>query len=378
MTAEQIARTAVIRHRIHAQQLDREPAARPVTDVAVLDLGVQDTGRDAASWALANRGVPLAGPSQLETSDDVALVWSLRGAPHYYRRAELTDVLVAVSPFSEADAAKRVFDASRPLTAAGISTLDGLAEIAGELRRTVTRPMGKGEVSAAIARRLDPPYLRECRVCQAVHAYENPFRLSALYAGLELQPGTSPPVLQRIPGWPRRRPGPAADPAQAPPHLQVIRCYLQLFGPSAAADVAGFLDAPVKVVKQHWPDDAEPVEVGGASAGRLGGLADVAPRGLVRLLGPFDLFLQGRDRTLLVPEAKHRQALWPAIGRPGAVLVADEIIGTWRPRASGTTLTVLVEPWREPSRSVRSRIMEQAERLAAHRGVRLKAVDGVG
>ena len=65
----------------------------------------------------------------------------------------------------------------------------------------------------------------------------------------------------------------------------------------------------------------------------------------VRLLGPFDLFLQAKDRPLLVADPRPVKTLWPTLGRPGAVLVDGEIAGTWRPRKSGRTLTVRVEPW---------------------------------
>lgn len=91
-------RHEALARRLAAQQLNRATdPARPPTDAAVLDLGVQDTGRDGASWALANRGVPLAGPADLEGSDELALVWSLRGAPHCYRRVDLRGVLDATS-----------------------------------------------------------------------------------------------------------------------------------------------------------------------------------------------------------------------------------------------------------------------------------------
>ena len=84
------------------------------------------------------------------------------------------------------------------------------------MRHVVTRPLVKGEVSTQLTARLDPPYLRYCGACKATHSWEVPFRIGALYAGLELEPGTSPPVLRRIPGWPRRAPGPAPDPMAAP------------------------------------------------------------------------------------------------------------------------------------------------------------------
>jgi hypothetical protein len=86
-------RSEILAHRIHAQQLDRAPAPdgaaqqseapRSITDAAVFDFGVQDTGRDGASWALANRGVPVRNAAELESSPDVALTWTLRAAPHY-------------------------------------------------------------------------------------------------------------------------------------------------------------------------------------------------------------------------------------------------------------------------------------------------------
>ena len=88
-----VNRSEVLAHRIHVQQLDRAEAGRQITDAAVFDFGVQDTGRDGASWALANRGVPIRDSAELEASPDVALVWALRAAPHYYRRSDLAQIL---------------------------------------------------------------------------------------------------------------------------------------------------------------------------------------------------------------------------------------------------------------------------------------------
>ena len=348
---------------------------RGSTDAAIFDLGVQDTGRDGASWALVNRGVPLETPGELEESDDVGLVWTLRASPHYYRRGDLFEVMVATSPLSEADAVKRVVGAGKPLQAAGISTLEGLGEVAGQMRRIVNRPLGKGEVSTRLTGVLSAPYLRECRPCQAVHSWEVPFRIGALYGGLELEPGTSPPVLRRIPNWPRREAGPAADPLRAPPRLQPIRRYLELQGPTRPNDVAAFLDAPVTVIKKAWPADARVVRVAGEERWLIGETQSPADPDLVRLLGPYDLLLQARDREVLVPDRTRHKALWPVIGRPGAVLVGTDLVGVWRPRASGRSLKILVEPWTKISPRVRTRIEEQAERLAAHRGVELTGLE---
>ncbi|MGR7024717.1 winged helix DNA-binding domain-containing protein [Geodermatophilus sp. URMC 62] len=351
----------VLAHRVAAQQLDRD--AGTVADTAVLDLGVQDTGPDGGLWALAVRGV-VPGPGELAT------VWTVRGAPHLYRRADLPGVAAATAPFSEADAATRVFDAARPLRAAGIPVLTALDRIADRMRDIVTTPMVKGAVSRALSDAMEEPYNRSCRPCGAVHLYEQPFRLAALRAGLELEPGTSPPVLRPIPGF--------APAESVPARLDVVRGYLRLLGPATPQHVAGYLDAPVQDVRAHWPDDVVAVEVDGqrrwlpaADADRLGS----PPPAVTRLLGPFDLFLQGRDRETLVADPARRKALWPTLGRPGAVLHHGELVGLWRPRKAGSSLTVAVEPWVPFSPAVRAAVEEQAERLAGFRGVPLKDVD---
>ena len=66
-----------------------------------------------------------------------------------------------------------------------------------------------------------------------------------------------------------------------------------------------------------------------------------------------------------MPDATRRKQLWVVLGRPGAVLMGSEIVGTWRPRASGSRLSVLVEAW---SPVPEAAVAEQAERLADYRG----------
>ncbi|NUR08259.1 MAG: winged helix DNA-binding domain-containing protein [Nocardioidaceae bacterium] len=349
-----VTRDQVLRFRVHAQQLDRS-GSHP--DAAALDVGVQDTGPDGAAWALAIRGTAV-------DPDALFRAWTFRGAPHAYRRSEAAQVAAATAPWSDTDAAKRVFDASKPLTAAGIPVTEALDRIAGEMRDIVRSPTVKGELSTRLTERLDPPYLRWCRPCNATHAYEQPFRLAALRAGLELEPGTSPPVLRRLPRWR----GPAK---QVPAHLDPVRAVLRLLGPSTPKHVAGYLDAPVKEVAGRWPEDTAPVDVDGTAAevlaDDLDGLTG-ADASTTRLLGPFDLFLQGRDRDLVVPDEAARKDLWRTLGRPGGVLAGHEVVGSWRPRASGARLRIALTLWHDRDRP--AGLDDEAERLAAHRGVR--------
>jgi Winged helix DNA-binding domain len=147
---------------VRAQQLDRD--ALELNDAAILDIGVQDTGPDGAGWALSNRGVDVSDLSGRE----LVKVWTIRGAPHVYRREDLPSVAAAVEPFSDADAGKRIFDAAKPLKGAGISNLEALDAVAAAMRSMVTRPMGKCEVSTQLTALMDPPYLRFCRPCNTI------------------------------------------------------------------------------------------------------------------------------------------------------------------------------------------------------------------
>ena len=358
-----VDRHQVMNYRVVAQQLDRAQGA--LGDTAVLDIGVQHTGTDGAKWALAARGVDVTALSDRE----LILLWTVRGAPHLYRRADVGKVAAAVEPFSEADAGKRIYTASKPLRAAGIDNLTALDEVAARMRAIVTKPTAKGDLSGRLSTVMSEPYLRFCQPCNATHVYEMPFRLAAVRAGLELQLDTSPPVLQRIPGFKK---------ATAAGGFDLIRAYLHLLGPATAKQVADYLDAPLKDVKARWPDDVIEVMVDGEARSLLAAdeqALECADAKAIRLLGPFDLFLQARDRATLVADTAQAKQLWLTLGRPGAVLVDGELVGTWRPRQSGKTLRVAVEPWQKLSDATRKAVTEQAERLAAYRAVSLTGVE---
>jgi hypothetical protein len=212
-----LTREQVIGHRIAAQQLDREPAPRrAATDAAILDLGVQDSGRDGASWALVNRGVPIASADALSGADDLGLVWSLRVSPHYYRRGELVDVMTAVSPFDDVDAGRRMVGAAKPVAALGIEPREAIAVVARAMRRLVTDPMVKGDLSTALTAELPDAYGIECRPCRATHVPESLFRIAAVFGGLEIEPATSTGRGRRRPiGHPGAPPGHPRSPAAA-------------------------------------------------------------------------------------------------------------------------------------------------------------------
>jgi len=366
-----VTRTQVLRYRVHAQQLDRALRKDRRPDAAsILDLGVQDTGPDGALWALALRGVPVTAH---DWPRELALAWTVRASPHAYRRSDLPAVEKALRPYSEADAAKRVLNASAPLAQAGIPVLEALAVVSRTMRDVVGKPIVKGELSTRMTAEMTEPYLRWCPGCHDTHMYEMPFRLATLHAGLELEPGTSPPVIRRIPRWPAGQVGNLERSDDADDgRVDLLRGLLHLLGPLTPKQAAAYLDSPVREVQARWPSDAVEVDVAGTRAGMLdadvAALEDPPHEPLVRLLGPYDLFLQGHDRALVVPDKTRHKALWQSIGRPGAVLADGEIVGTWRPRAKGKQLALELDEWVPWTSRTKAAVGVEHERLAQFRG----------
>jgi len=295
---------------VRAQQLDRESGA--AADTAVLDIGVQDTGPTAAGgrWrCAASRSASWPSGS-----------WPRCGRPGRGRTVPAGDLpqwRPPSRPFHEPR--RQAESTTRParLRAAGIGSLEALDAVAAAMRAVVTEPAAKGPCPR-VADLMDAPYLRFCRSCDATHLYEMPFRLAALRAGLELRPGTSPPVLERNRrlrnGRRRGRGG-----------TTWIRAYLRLLGPASPKTSAGYLDAPVREVKARWPADAVEVSVDGTPAwvagrGRRPAWPTRAPAANP-LLGRFDLFLQGQGPgRWWLPEPPAGERRVPVLGAAGAVL----------------------------------------------------------
>ena len=85
------------------------------------------------------------------------------------------------------------------------------------------------------------------------------------------------------------------------------------------------------------------------------------PAAAARLLPSGDAYylLQGVDRELLVPDAVHRSELWTSRVWPGAVLVAGEVVGTWRRAQARLT----IESWRRLSQAERDAVEAEARSL---------------
>lgn len=371
----QVTREQVLAFRVTAQGLLRNTGT--VDELAVLDLGVQQAmGHPAALAFLARlpEGAdvrPAIGPGE-----ELALAWTLRGAPHVHRRRDLDALAVALAPLSEADATGRLNETGPSIERKGLPALQQYETAVRELRAVVTRPTAKGAVSTEVSRRIPAAMRRDCRACKAQHISDSAMRASFLGAGLELDPDTSPPLL--LPRPKAKRPKRADPDALA----ALARRYLALLGPAGVGDFAGYLDARRADVAKLWPDELDTVSVDGRSlqigADDLDKLRSARTPELVRLLGPFDPFLQAGDRTLLVPDKSLHKALWPVLGRPGVLLVDGEVVGVWRSKATKTRLTLTVEAFVPVSKPVWAQVEAEAVRVGAARGIENVAVTKKG
>jgi hypothetical protein len=180
-------------------------------------------------------------------------------------------------------------------------------------------------------------------------------------------------------------PAPDVDPAEA--RLELVRRFLHVFGPTTGS---AFLEwAGIRPVKGWAPFDAlatsliaarTPVGEGWMLASDEPQLrSPAAPPAAARLLPSGDAYylLQGAQRELLVPEPDRRNMLWTSRVWPGAVLVAGEIVGTWRRAQEKLT----IQAWRRLTRAEHGAVEAEAQSLplpGLEREIAVSWDDGTG
>ena len=162
-------------------------------------------------------------------------------------------------------------------------------------------------------------------------------------------------------------PRPEIDPLEA--RRELARRYLHVYGPTtpqAFARWAGIGAAEARVAFDSLSGSLAPVltPIGDAwilASDEPAFREPAGPSAVVRLLPSGDAYwlLQGADRELLVPDARRRGELWTPRVWPGAVLVAGEIVGTWR-RAQAK---LDIQPWRRLSLAERDAVESEAQSL---------------
>ena len=361
-----VEREQALAYRIAAQGLHRTEA--DLARLAVFDLGVQSAQRDTAAIALAAR---FDGELTVESFVDdsrFVLAWTHRGAPHFHRAADIPSVTRALIPLDETDAMARMLWQRKQVEAAGMSAADGLFTAARAIRDVVDKPMTKGAVSTAVTKIIPAGLSYWCRGCQATHILEQVMRLAAIHGGARLEAGINPATLAPLEGRGRMRtkPDPAAGTA-------VVSAYLHLHGPARPVEAAGFVGTTTATAEAMWPSEPAEVSVDRRKAflpeADLDLLLNPPEPNLVRLLPPWDPFLQSRDRALLVPDKARQKEVWKILGNPGALLADGEVAGTWRTKGSGRKrLEFTITVFDALPAAARKAAEAEAERVAKVRG----------
>lgn len=347
-------RAQVLAYRYAVQGLDRR--AREPSELAVLDLGVQDSPAGGARQSLRAR---------LETVEPLdqrfTLAWTLRGAPHLHRLADLPRLASELRPISDADVLARMPGmATRSAEEPPLVSFDRAIR---SMREHSRAPTDKSALSTAVSGDL-PELSTWCRSCGATHIFYSVFLHSALPAGIRLdRVGTRVRILPLTP-WQRPKRSDIAS---------LIHRSLHLLGPASISDTAAFLGTSRAALLDAWPNDLVEVTVEGKRAwvpeADLPRLKDSpAPKG-VRLLPTSDPYLQHRDRALTVPDPIQRKAIWRALGSPGALLVDGEVAGFWRTAKTGKTLRITLTSFGDLPVKLREAVEAEAQGIAEERGV---------
>lgn len=370
-TVPDVSRADVLAHRIRAHQLDRS-GPTDARDLAIIDLGVQDTPAGSAAQSLAARlpataehATGAGDRADVDTTDGRrwSSVWGVRGAPHVHRRGDLRALAAALWPVDADDAAARLAGAGTDLRKQGADALEIVALTAAAYAEVVTDEMSKGEASTALTERVPDVAVSWCRSCEAHHLSDQLMRVAALPGGVRLVPG-GPATVAPIPRWP-------GIPTERTGLGGLIRAYLALNGPTPRGDVAAYVGTTQSALADAWPDDVEVVTVDGRKAvvlsATLDSLADAPAPRVTRLLPRGDPWLLARDRALTVPKREDQKVLWPMLGHPGAVLVDGEIVGAWRTKTTAKRLDLTVTPFTSIPTGRRAEVEAEAQRIAATR-----------
>jgi Winged helix DNA-binding domain len=162
-------------------------------------------------------------------------------------------------------------------------------------------------------------------------------------------------------------PQPEIEPHEA--RRELARRYLHVFGPATpeafaawAGVAAGEAAATFEALRASLTAVRTPTgEAWILARDEHGFRESPGPEAPARLLASGDTYFLhwGAGRELLVPDAAQRAELWTSRVWPGAVLVAGEIVGTWR-RAQAD---LSVRSWRRLTRAERDAVEAEARSL---------------
>jgi hypothetical protein len=386
-TAAEARTSDVVAFRLRAHHLtDRQPAD-DLHEVAGA-CGIQNSPPGSALLALHARveDVTQDRMDRIEGEEKSLLQsWCMRGSPFYFPTVDAPVFTTGVLPTTETARLHLILGIDHALNELGMGldeAVDLTAEEIGAVlskRQLAINELGE-ELAERIAGKLTPAQRKTWRA-PGPYAANQPLgeavvhfciRILTLRGIVCIAPRTAnkaPFVL--LEDW-LGHPVPQVDPAHA--RATLLRRYLHCYGPSTRKDFAAWVGVRAGDVDPWWTmldDELTPVEFNGNRTWILSDDLDALQsppeaRG-VRLLPPRDPYTQMRDRETIV-DKKHHREVWKTVGEPGAVLADGAIVGTWRPRKRGRTLTLTVTTFRSLGTELRKQLHEDADHVARLRG----------
>jgi len=356
----------ILAFRLAGHHLDRRLRGAGAMAAAAGACGIQASTPGGPALALAARveGVtPDAVDRALE--DELVRLWSIRGSTQIVPAEDRAVFSVGVRP-SDDEGWRGVVSGIAPrLERLGWTPADAVAITAQEAKAALADgPLTFVDLHAALRERMPEDLLPWCRGCQSHHVWSTQLRAVGLL-GEVVFTGTPDEgrVLVRV-----DPPDADAEAARA----ELVRRFLRCFGPAKHgpfAAWAGISNAQAKTSFGLIADELEPVEsLGSILAEDRPRLDDPPAAEGVRVLPPDDPYLAQRDRELLVPDAAVRKRLFPAIARPGTVLVDGRLAALWRARKQGKRLKIAVDPVGTVRKRARGDVEAAMAEVAPFRG----------
>jgi hypothetical protein len=354
-------REQVLAHRVAAHNLhERLPAGSEAEAASVI--GLQDFPPGMAAPALAAR----VADADL---DRLVIVYTFRGAAVAVPRADVAVFTVGLAPPDEAAARTLVGTAVDTLDPAGVTALDALDRVSDAVADALADgPLERDDFHQALRERLPDELLWWCRGCQSHHVHPSLWRATGIRGVLAVAERRGRVTVF---GAPPKARGVKKAPAE------LTRRFLHAYGPATHSDLAawaGIAPSHARALLDGIAGEVEEVDFDGRGALILAAdsaaFASPPSASGVRLLPPFDPYLDQRDRATLWPDPAIRKRARSGIGAPGALLVDGEVAGLWRPEKKGKRLVVAVEPLSKAARRAGDAIEAEAQVLAPHRGAK--------
>lgn len=392
---ETAARDEVIAFRLASHHLDSRLAGRDLLEAAGA-CGIQNSPPGSGLTALHARVEGLS-RAMLDSavSEDRTLLqsWCMRGAPFYFPTSDLDAFTLGVLPSTEKSLRHFVLGVERSVDDLGLELGDLVTEAEGAIRgilrgRAMTISELGEELAAAMADSLttgqqkiwnrEGPLAKNQSLGEGVvHFCVRILTLRQIVCFAPRAGNTAPFVL--VDEWldeaKRARRSDLDQSTIDAARADLLRRYLHCYGPSTRADFAAWLGIRSTEATPWW--DLLEGELTGVRFGRktwmlgddLAALRSARmPRG-VRLLPPRDPYTQARDRETIV-DRSHHSAVWKTVGEPGVVLLDGRIVGTWRGRKSGQSLTVTISSFARVRSEAKKALIAEAEAIGSLRQVR--------